>query len=90
MLQVLGLLAVAVGLSLAGHALACTGNVTIGEGPDQIVTSVQNRAVSGKCINDATKKQCDGQGPCTGSGTDWDGMHCQLASPGIPKCSASP
>jgi hypothetical protein len=43
--------------------------------------------VSGKCINDSTKNQCSGAGPCTGSGTDFDGMHCQLASPGIPMCS---
>jgi hypothetical protein len=43
--------------------------------------------VSGKCINDATQNQCSGAGPCTGSGTDFDGMHCQLASPGIPMCS---
>jgi hypothetical protein len=42
--------------------------------------------VSGKCINDATQKQC-GSGTCTGTGTSWDGMHCQLASPGIPMCS---
>jgi hypothetical protein len=43
--------------------------------------------VSGKCINDPTQKQCDGAGPCTGSGASFDGMHCQLASPGIPMCS---
>ena len=43
--------------------------------------------VSGKCINDATQNQCNGAGPCTGSGTSFDGMHCQLASPGIPMCS---
>jgi hypothetical protein len=43
--------------------------------------------VSGKCINDPTQKQCAGAGPCTGSGTDFDGMHCQLTSPGIPMCS---
>jgi|HubBroStandDraft_6_1064221.scaffolds.fasta_scaffold31568_4 hypothetical protein len=45
-------------------------------------------AVSGKCINDSAQNQCNGSGPCTGTGTDWDGMHCQLASPGIPMCSA--
>jgi hypothetical protein len=39
-------------------------------------------------VNDATQKQCDGKGPCTGTGTDVDGMHCQLASPGIPMCTA--
>jgi hypothetical protein len=43
--------------------------------------------VSGKCINDATQNQCNGAGPCTGSGTSFDGMHCELASPGIPMCS---
>jgi hypothetical protein len=43
--------------------------------------------VSGKCINDATQNQCNGAGPCTGSGTNVDGMHCQLGSPGIPMCS---
>jgi hypothetical protein len=43
--------------------------------------------VSGKCINDATQNQCNGAGPCTGSGTNFDGMHCELASPGIPMCS---
>ena len=46
--------------------------------------------MTGKCINDSTQKQCDGKGPCTGSGTSWDGMHCQLADPGIPAaCSSS-
>jgi hypothetical protein len=44
--------------------------------------------VGGKCVNDSTQNQCKGQGPCTGSGTDYDGMHCQLASPGIPLCAA--
>jgi hypothetical protein len=44
--------------------------------------------VSGKCVNDATQNQCSGKGPCTGSGTSYDGMHCQLASPGIPLCTA--
>jgi hypothetical protein len=43
--------------------------------------------VSGKCINDSTQNNCDGAGPCTGSGTNFDGMHCELASPGIPMCS---
>jgi hypothetical protein len=43
--------------------------------------------VSGKCINDPTQNQCNGAGPCTGSGTSFDGMHCQLTSPGIPMCS---
>ena len=44
--------------------------------------------VSGKCVNDPTQNQCNGQGPCTGSGTSYDGMHCQLGSPGIPLCAA--
>jgi hypothetical protein len=44
--------------------------------------------VSKKCVNDATQNQCSGKGPCTGAGTDYDGMHCQLASPGIPMCTA--
>jgi hypothetical protein len=43
--------------------------------------------VSGKCVNDPTQNQCNGQGPCTGSGTSYDGMHCQLGSPGIPLCA---
>ncbi len=43
--------------------------------------------VSGKCINDSTQNNCGGAGPCTGSGTNFDGMHCELASPGIPMCS---
>jgi hypothetical protein len=44
--------------------------------------------VSGKCINDPTTKQCgDGGAACTGTGTDWDGMHCALAAPGLPLCS---
>jgi hypothetical protein len=43
--------------------------------------------VSGKCINDSTQNNCNGAGPCTGSGTSFDGMHCELASPGIPMCS---
>jgi hypothetical protein len=43
--------------------------------------------VSGKCINDATQNNCGGAGPCTGSGSDFDGMHCELASPGLPMCS---
>jgi hypothetical protein len=42
---------------------------------------------SGKCVNDSTQNQCSGQGPCTGSGTSYDGMHCQLGSPGIPLCA---
>jgi hypothetical protein len=44
--------------------------------------------VGGKCIDDPTQKQCMGGGPCTGSGTNWDGMHCQLGSPGLPMCTA--
>lgn len=44
--------------------------------------------VSGKCVNDATQNQCNGQGPCTGSGSNYDGMHCQLGRPGIPLCAA--
>jgi hypothetical protein len=44
--------------------------------------------LSGKCVNDPTQNQCDGQGPCTGSGSNYDGMHCQLAAPGIPLCAA--
>jgi hypothetical protein len=43
--------------------------------------------VGGKCVDDPTQKQCMGMGPCTGSGSDYDGMHCQLASPGIPMCT---
>jgi hypothetical protein len=43
--------------------------------------------VSSKCVNDSTQKQCTGLGPCTGSGTDYDGMHCELTSPGIPTCT---
>jgi hypothetical protein len=43
--------------------------------------------VGGKCVNDPTQKQCDGQGPCSGSGSSFDGMHCQLGSPGIPLCT---
>ncbi len=43
---------------------------------------------SGKCVDDPTQNQCNGQGPCTGSGSNYDGMHCQLASPGIPLCMA--
>jgi hypothetical protein len=43
--------------------------------------------VSGKCVNDTTEKQCAGLGPCTGSGTEYDGMHCELVSPGIPMCT---
>jgi hypothetical protein len=43
--------------------------------------------VSMKCVNDPTQNQCSGQGPCTGSGSSYDGMHCQLASPGIPLCT---
>jgi hypothetical protein len=42
---------------------------------------------SGKCINDSTQNNCNGAGPCTGSGANFDGMHCELASPGIPMCS---
>jgi hypothetical protein len=44
-------------------------------------------AVGGKCVDDPTQKQCTGQGPCTGTGSSYDGMHCQLASPGIPLCT---
>ncbi len=64
--------------SLCGTALQCCW-----------CTSDSACPVSGKCINDATQNQCSGAGPCTGSGTDFDGMHCQLASPGIPMCSTN-
>lgn len=47
-------------------------------------TSDSACSVSGKCIDDSTAHQCTGT--CTGSGTDWDGMHCQLTKPGIPMC----
>ena len=50
-------------------------------------TSDSGCPVSGKCITDPTQNQCSGKGPCTGTGTSWDGMHCQLTSPGIPMCS---
>lgn len=33
-------------------ALACSGAVTIGEGADQIVTPVDNRAIGARCINE--------------------------------------
>ena len=52
-------------------------------------TSDSACGVSGKCVNDSTQNQCNGQGPCTGSGTNYDGMHCMLASPGIPMCATS-
>jgi hypothetical protein len=50
-------------------------------------TSDSGCPVSGKCINDATQNQCSGKGPCSGTGTNWDGMHCELTSPGIPMCT---
>jgi hypothetical protein len=50
-------------------------------------TSDSACSVSGKCINDATQKNCMGKGPCTGTGTNFDAMHCQLTSPGIPMCA---
>lgn len=44
--------------------------------------------VSGKCVDDPAVKQCGDAGSgCTGTGTNWDGMHCELASPGIPMCT---
>jgi hypothetical protein len=50
-------------------------------------TSDSACSVSGKCINDSTLKNCMGKGPCTGTGTNFDAMHCQLTSPGIPMCA---
>ncbi len=45
-------LALAVALACAGQAAAeCTGAVTIGEGVEQIVTLIDNRAVGGRCMN---------------------------------------
>jgi hypothetical protein len=51
-------------------------------------TSDTGCPVSGKCVNDPTQNQCSGKGPCTGTGTNFDGMHCELASPGIPMCTS--
>jgi hypothetical protein len=62
--------------SLCGTALQCCW-----------CTSDSACPVSGKCINDSTQNNCMGAGPCTGSGTNFDGMHCELASPGIPMCT---
>ena len=45
-------LAVLIGLTLAGTAGAnCTGNVTIGEGSSQIVTTVANKVAGKTCLN---------------------------------------
>jgi hypothetical protein len=79
-----------------GGANACPTNTTCEVNHGQCGGSIQccwctsdtGCPVSGKCINDATETQCNGKGPCTGTGTNWDGMHCQLASPGVPMCSA--
>jgi hypothetical protein len=78
----------------AGNANACPTGTTCEINHGQCGGSVQccwctsdtACPVSGKCIDDATQHQCTG-GACTGTGTNWDGMHCQLASPGIPMCS---
>jgi hypothetical protein len=61
-------------------------------------TSDNGCPVSHKCINDlndagvgANNCAGTGKGPCTGKGTNWDGMHCQLTDPGgsgIPMCAA--
>jgi hypothetical protein len=49
-------------------------------------TSDTGCPVSHACVNDTSKKQCTGT--CSGTGTSYDGMHCQLVSPGIPLCTA--
>ncbi len=36
----------------AGAAFGCTGNVTIGEGPSQVATSVADKPLDNKCLND--------------------------------------
>jgi hypothetical protein len=77
-----------------GNANACPTGTTCEENHGQCGGSVQccwctsdsACPVSCKCINDGAQKQC-GSGTCTGTGTSWDGMHCQLTSPGIPMCS---
>ena len=51
MLRVVARSAAACGLALAVPAFACTGTVTIGEGTAQVTTSVADRAIGGKCIN---------------------------------------
>lgn len=44
---------VALGLAIVGGpTLACTGSVTIGEGPAQVATIVANKAIDGRCLND--------------------------------------
>jgi hypothetical protein len=48
--------------------------------------------VTRKCINDSSLHNCNGHGPCTGvdnGNKNFDAMHCQLTSPGIPMCAAS-
>jgi 5'-nucleotidase len=46
-------LVVAGALACAGPAFAvCTGNVTLGEGAEQMTTSVPNKAVRDRCMND--------------------------------------
>lgn len=46
-------LAALVCLAVAGPALAdCVGDVTLGEGAAQVVTTVPNKAVGGACLND--------------------------------------
>jgi hypothetical protein len=49
-------------------------------------TSDTGCPVSHACVNDSSKHQCTGT--CSGTGTSYDGMHCQLVSPGIPLCTA--
>src|SRR5262245_8170550 len=49
-------LIISASIALASPMLAaastCTGNIIIGEGSPQVVTSVANKSVNGSCLND--------------------------------------
>lgn len=47
----LSFLVCSLALAATGGALACTGNITIGEGSARIVTEVPDRSVNGVCMN---------------------------------------
>jgi 5'-nucleotidase len=46
-----GLALLGASLVVSTSALACDGNVTVGEGPTQVVTAVPNQPVGNSCIN---------------------------------------
>src|SRR5262245_16159285 len=68
MQRILEKAALALALAAAIPALACTGNVTIGEGASAVTTSVPNKEVAGRCFNDLIVDT-------VAEGAAWDSEH---------------